>query len=1072
MSAEPTSLKSVESRPVRPEFAEAVYGTTNHPQQQQTSIAKSCNQTSEMCSALLRVESTRWSELAELYTYSEMDEFALNFECFGRYLRERKKEPIWDDLPAKEKSNILQNIVESFENSDSEHRLEAARIILYILQGAYGDFTDIEAKDSDRWSTEAICANSATEEDSDGKGLNAAPKWFGKDNGTGGFEQDCLVRSALNAYQVYEHGLFQPLCSLLRLEDNLPFERHADHSRQSSVSNSRSASHMDLANSSDGPGGGGTSGSASGTLEHRRSRRSATLADNERIRVSINCIYHIVEAIRREDLLEKIEEYSRSSGMFCLPEIQHHPNVSSKYSMDRLRSLRQQFLTELEEPMENKETLLVHLLEMMPSFILLLCWKVLLATLGGIDFLRDQKAMKRTQAGLSPVADTVHVANKMKPLLNCDGTVAAGGILGLNTAIAGGGEKAEQDAGTITGQLGRKLRSIHHQVRPFNRQVACSSSSDQAIPMTHNGPYHHERNNVFSRDTEGGGGETKLARRLLGRRRKMRNLNLWRRRKVVHCSTKCWKNFPRQQTRKRGGNEKQSQIKITLSTGETRAQSLSVDHGKRRPEELQLLLIDQPHESLTATNKNRGNDVVINADGGDQTPKACESPAKLNSLWPPPPPTGLPWRPKVRESDIENFLQTQRKKHFNFQLPPGDSITVFALPEPIVKGSLAALRRNLYVPLSELQLKTEDRYNRYPFSQKEFVEDCPAERLYVRILPGMTEYVIALLKVILASLPSSKAKIDAVTILSDVLTPETDTNEVLSNSISLDLANFSHTNVLEETVRVAIDINRHKELIIKAASAILILLLKHLRLNHVFQFENFARYLVLANCLPLSKHELIPFNYPQCALFFVRNGNEWPQLTADNVDGCGGASESPSYFLWRQAGTHPNVGRLQIGARAEALHASEAGYLPTIRAETAENASPLFGHRLNDDWAYANEVMRTKSIDSQQEENELGMAIRRFNARRYPHIYRDGAESHGGGGREGDEQQQAGVSSAAVELAKVSLLDDWDPKEWEPMDNSLQSALAWEPQFSERFTQNYEQWLEEEGIVGHLLLSV
>lgn len=30
------------------------------------------------------------AELAELYTYSEMDEFALNFECFGHYMRKRK----------------------------------------------------------------------------------------------------------------------------------------------------------------------------------------------------------------------------------------------------------------------------------------------------------------------------------------------------------------------------------------------------------------------------------------------------------------------------------------------------------------------------------------------------------------------------------------------------------------------------------------------------------------------------------------------------------------------------------------------------------------------------------------------------------------------------------------------------------------------------------------------------------------------------------------------------------------------------------------------------------------------
>lgn len=30
-----------------------------------------------------------------------------------------------------------------------------------------------------------------------------------------------------------------------------------------------------------------------------------------------------------------------------------------------------------------------------------------------------------------------------------------------------------------------------------------------------------------------------------------------------------------------------------------------------------------------------------NADGGDQTPKACESPTKMNSPWPPPPPPGV-----------------------------------------------------------------------------------------------------------------------------------------------------------------------------------------------------------------------------------------------------------------------------------------------------------------------------------------------------------------------------------------------------------------------------------------------
>ncbi|KAL3093147.1 hypothetical protein niasHT_022597 [Heterodera trifolii] len=1180
-------MKSLEGRPVRPQFAEAVYGVVNQPQQL-APTAKPGESTSEMCrSALIQRRSANLpklkelcagsssemnnfstecalasarnsqmdelnfhyadsdcyrSELAELYTYSEMDEFALNYECFIRYMREKKKEPIWHDLPTKEKSETLQNIVEAFENSDSEQRLEAARIILYILQGAYGDFADVEAKDFDRWSTEAT-----TEEENGGKGLDAASKWFG-DHGTGGFEQDCLVRGALNAYQVYEHGVFQPLCSLLRLEDAVPFERHADHSRQSSVSNSRSASHMDLATSNDGIGGGcvGTSGSASGTLERRRSRRSATLADNERIRVTINCIYHMVEAIRREDVLKMVEDFSHS-----LSEMP----FSSKHFPLSFHSLHQQFLTELEEPMENKESLLVHLFEMMPSFvrgktphfpikkILLLSWKVLLATLGGTDFLRKEKARKRAEAGLSPVTDTVQVAMKMKPLLNCDGSVGTGGFLGMNSASGGDG-KAETDSGTITGQLGRKVRSIHHPIRPFNRQVACSSNPEQ----THDEPNRREESNkTFPVDKKGEGGEAfgemseetkqiaeEVDEAIVGGRNQENEESeplaedengALLDHVLEELSSASDEEIVEEKEERKWDEKKEftsgteTQIKVTLTTStaeETRGKSKRVTSPEQRRVAAMIQLLASPKipcELLNDINQD-GNQEAQNTDGGDQTPKACDSPSKLNGPWPPPPPTGLPWRPKVREADIESFLQAQRKKHFHFQLPPGDSTTVFALPEPIVRGSLPALRRNLYVPLTELQLKSEDRYNRFPFSQKEFIEDCPAERLYVRILPEMTEYVIALLKVILASLPSSKAKIDAVTILSDVLTPETDTNEVLSNSISLDLASFSHTNVLEETVRVAIDINRHKELIIKSASSLLILLLKHLRLNHTLQFENLARYLVLANCLPLvlkfldqnicryfqAKHELAPFNYPQCALFFVRNGYEWPQLTAENVDGCGGSSDSPSYFLWRNVFSSINllrvINKLTKGKQSRTqmlvvyksapvlkrcmraklgifqlyvlkLLKMQARYLGRQWRKT--NMDLISGiylrvrHRLNDDWAFANEVMRTKSIDSQQEENELGLAIRRFNARRYPYIYKDGGESHGVA-REGEEQHQQHerVFSSATDAVKLGFVDEWDPKEWEPTDNSLQSALAWEPQFSERFTQNYEQWLEEE----------
>lgn len=42
-------------------------------------------------------------------------------------------------------------------------------------------------------------------------------------------------------------------------------------------------------------------------------------------------------------------------------------------------------------------------------------------------------------------------------------------------------------------------------------------------------------------------------------------------------------------------------------------------------------------------------------------------------------------------------------------------------------------------------------------------------------------------------------------------------------------------------------------------------------------------------------------------------------------------------------------------------------------------------HRLNDDWAFANDTRYTKT-DHQVEEAELAAAIKRFNTRRYRHI--------------------------------------------------------------------------------------
>lgn len=52
-------------------------------------------------------------------------------------------------------------------------------------------------------------------------------------------------------------------------------------------------------------------------------------------------------------------------------------------------------------------------------------------------------------------------------------------------------------------------------------------------------------------------------------------------------------------------------------------------------------------------------------------------------------------------------------------------------------------------------------------------------------------------------------------------------------------------------MKLGIDVSRHKEIIVKAVSAILLLLLKHFKLNHVYQFEFMSQHLVFANCIPL-----------------------------------------------------------------------------------------------------------------------------------------------------------------------------------------------------------------------------
>lgn len=59
------------------------------------------------------------------------------------------------------------------------------------------------------------------------------------------------------------------------------------------------------------------------------------------------------------------------------------------------------------------------------------------------------------------------------------------------------------------------------------------------------------------------------------------------------------------------------------------------------------------------------------------------------------------------------------------------------------------------------------------------------------------------------------------------------------------------TTVLQ-SMKLGVDVNRHKEVIVKAISAVLLLLLKHFKLNHIYQVPAGSAFLPVRWAGPLA----------------------------------------------------------------------------------------------------------------------------------------------------------------------------------------------------------------------------
>ncbi|XP_067391105.1 striatin-interacting protein 2 isoform X2 [Emydura macquarii macquarii] len=405
-------------------------------------------------------------------------------------------------------------------------------------------------------------------------------------------------------------------------------------------------------------------------------------------------------------------------------------------------------------------------------------------------------------------------------------------------------------------------------------------------------------------------------------------------------------------------------------------------------------------------------------------------------------PKGLPWAPKVRQKDIEHFLETSRNKFIGFTLGQ-DTDTLVGLPRPIHE-SVKTLKQHKYVSISDIQIKNEEELEKCPMSLgEEDVQETPCEMLYRAMLYNLPQYMIALLKILLAAAPTSKAKTDSINILADVL-PEEMPITVL------------------QSMKLGVDVNRHKEIIVKSISASLLLLLKHFKLNHIYQFEYVSQHLVFANCIPLilkffnqnimsyitAKNSIAVLDYPHCTV------HELPELTAESLE----AGDS-NQFCWRNLFSCINLLRLlnkltkwkhsrtmmlvvfkSAPILKRALKVKQAMMqlyvLKLLKIQTKylgrqwrksnmKTMSAIYQkvrHRMNDDWAYGNDI-DARPWDFQAEECTLRANIEAFNSRRY------------------DKPQDA---------------------EFTPVDNCLQSVLGQRLELPEDFYYSYELWLERE----------
>ncbi|CAH0550532.1 unnamed protein product [Brassicogethes aeneus] len=233
------------------------------------------------------------------------------------------------------------------------------------------------------------------------------------------------------------------------------------------------------------------------------------------------------------------------------------------------------------------------------------------------------------------------------------------------------------------------------------------------------------------------------------------------------------------------------------------------------------------------------------------------------------------WEPKVHQEEIEKYINCSRFKYFNFTLL-NDQDTLVGLPPNIIE-SIKTMKKHAYIPLTKIHIKEE-------------MESTKTDLVYEAMLPHFRELTYLFSNLLKCIVTDSDVNI------------QNETMPVCVVMRPVYIQGF------------AVNIARHKEIILKAVSGLSLLLLRHFKTNHVYQFECMAMNMMMVGfinnifmylrndieTLMQTNYFIKRLEFPYCII-----GGP-PKYDSNTTVGC-----SYLYYSWRNMFVCTNLLRIQ-----------------------------------------------------------------------------------------------------------------------------------------------------------------